>query len=191
MGIVELLLTAIGLSMDAFAVSVCKGLGMRKMRYDQALVIGLYFGVFQALMPLLGWLLGTSFSRYIQAFDHWIAFVLLVFIGGKMLWDVFHEKEESAAEKSDARLDHKELFMLAIATSIDALAVGIAFACLDVQIWSSVSIIGCVTLVLSFCGVWIGNRFGNRFEKKAEIAGGVVLLLIGVKILLDHLIQHQ
>ena len=128
MGIVELLLTAIGLSMDAFAVSVCKGLGMRKMRYDQALVIGLYFGVFQALMPLLGWLLGTSFSRYIQAFDHWIAFVLLAFIGGKMLWDVFHEKEESAAEKSDARLDHKELFMLAIATSIDALAVGIAFA---------------------------------------------------------------
>lgn len=124
MGIVELLLTAIGLSMDAFAVSVCKGLGMRKMRYDQALVIGLYFGVFQALMPLLGWLLGTSFSRYIQAFDHWIAFVLLAFIGGKMLWDVFHEKEESAAEKSDARLDHKELFMLAIATSIDALAVG-------------------------------------------------------------------
>ena len=180
MGIVELLLTAIGLSMDAFAVSVCKGLGMRKMRYDQALVIGLYFGV-----------LGTSFSRYIQAFDHWIAFVLLAFIGGKMLWDVFHEKEESAAEKSDARLDHKELFMLAIATSIDALAVGIAFACLDVQIWSSVSIIGCVTLVLSFCGVWIGNRFGNRFEKKAEIAGGVVLILIGVKILLDHLIQHQ
>ena len=168
MGIVELLLTAIGLSMDAFAVSVCKGLGMRKMRYDQALVIGLYFGVFQALMPLLGWLLGTSFSRYIQAFDHWIAFVLLAFIGGKMLWDVFHEKEESAA-----------------------LAVGIAFACLDVQIWSSVSIIGCVTLVLSFCGVWIGNRFGNRFEKKAEIAGGVVLILIGVKILLDHLIQHQ
>ena len=178
MGIVELLLTAIGLSMDAFAVSVCKGLGMRKMRYDQALVIGLYFGVFQALMPLLGWLLGTSFSRYIQAFDHWIAFVLLAFIGGKMLWDVFHEKEESAAEKS-------------VATSIDALAVGIAFACLDVQIWSSVSIIGCVTLVLSFCGVWIGNRFGNRFEKKAEIAGGVVLILIGVKILLDHLIQHQ
>ena len=108
-----------------------------------------------------------------------------------MLWDVFHEKEESTAEKSDAKLDHKELFMLAIATSIDALAVGIAFACLDVQIWSSVSIIGCVTLVLSFCGVWIGNRFGNRFEKKAEIAGGVVLILIGVKILLDHLIQHQ
>ena len=103
MSLIELFILAVGLSMDAFAVSVCKGLGMRKMRYDQALVIGLYFGVFQALMPLLGWLLGTSFSRYIQAFDHWIAFVLLAFIGGKMLWDVFHEKEESAAEKSDAR----------------------------------------------------------------------------------------
>lgn len=191
MGWIELLLTAVGLSMDAFAVSVCKGLGMRKMRYDRALVIGLYFGVFQAIMPLLGWLLGTSFSRYIQAFDHWIAFILLAFIGGKMLWDVFHEKEEETTEKVDARLDHKELFMLAIATSIDALAVGIAFACLDVQIWSSISIIGCVTLVLSFCGVWIGNRFGNCFEKKAEIAGGLVLILIGVKILVEHLVQHQ
>lgn len=191
MGWIELLLTAVGLSMDAFAVSVCKGLGMRKMRYDQAFVIGLYFGVFQAIMPLLGWLLGTSFSRYIQAFDHWIAFILLAFIGGKMLWDVFHEKEEETTEKVDARLDHKKLFMLAIATSIDALAVGIAFACLDVQIWSSISIIGCVTLVLSFCGVWIGNRFGNRFEKKAEIAGGLVLILIGVKILVEHLVQHQ
>ena len=191
MTLLEIFLVAIGLSMDAFAVAICKGLAMPQINKKQTLLIGAYFGVFQALMPLLGWLLGTSFSRYIQAFDHWIAFVLLAFIGGKMLWDVFHEKEESAAEKSDARLDHKELFMLAIATSIDALAVGIAFACLDVQIWSSVSIIGCVTLVLSFCGVWIGNRFGNRFEKKAEIAGGVVLILIGVKILLDHLIQHQ
>ena len=191
MTLLEIFLVGVGLSMDAFAVAICKGLAMPRVNRKRTLLIGLYFGVFQALMPLLGWLLGTSFSRYIQVFDHWIAFVLLAFIGGKMLWNVFHEKEESAAEKSDARLDHKELFMLAIATSIDALAVGIAFACLDVQIWSSVSIIGCVTLVLSFCGVWIGNRFGNRFEKKAEIAGGVVLILIGVKILLDHLIQHQ
>ena len=188
---IELLLIGVGLSMDAFAVSICKGLAMRRVNKKQAFVIGLFFGGFQALMPFIGWALGTQFESYITSIDHWIAFVLLVFIGGKMLWDVFHEKEESAAEKSDARLDHKELFMLAIATSIDALAVGIAFACLDVQIWSSVSIIGCVTLVLSFCGVWIGNRFGNRFEKKAEIAGGVVLILIGVKILLDHLIQHQ
>lgn len=191
MGIVELLLTAIALSMDAFAVSVCKGLGMRQMRYDQALVISLYFGVFQALMPLIGWLLGTSFSRYIQAFDHWIAFVLLAFLGGKMLWDVFHEKEDEEQESAERRLDHRELFMLAIATSIDALAVGIAFACLDVNIWSSISIIGVTTLVISFAGVWIGNRFGNRFQKKAEIAGGLVLILIGVKILAEHLIEHQ
>ena len=191
MGIVELLLTAIALSMDAFAVSVCKGLGMRRMRYDQALVISLYFGVFQALMPLIGWLLGTSFSRYIQAFDHWIAFVLLAFLGGKMLWDVFHEKEDGEQESAERRLDHRELFMLAIAMSIDALAVGIAFACLDVNIWSSISIIGVTTLVISFAGVWIGNRFGNRFQKKAEIAGGLVLILIGVKILAEHLIEHQ
>lgn len=191
MGLVELLLTAIGLAMDAFAVSVCKGLGMRNMRYDQALVIGLYFGLFQALMPLIGWLLGTSFSHYIQAFDHWIAFVLLVFIGGKMLWDAFHEEKEEVAEAADAKLDHRELLMLAVATSIDALAVGIAFACLDVEIWSSISMIGVITLCISFCGVWIGNRFGNRFEKKAEIIGGIVLVLIGVKILVDHLIHHQ
>lgn len=191
MGIVELLLTAIALSMDAFAVSVCKGLGMRRMRYDQALVISLYFGVFQALMPLIGWLLGTSFSRYIQAFDHWIAFVLLAFLGGKMLWDVFHEKEDGEQESAERRLDHRELFMLAIATSIDALAVGIAFACLEVNIWCSISIIGVTTLVISFAGVWIGNRFGNRFQKKAEIAGGLVLILIGVKILAEHLIEHQ
>ena len=191
MDLLSLFLIAVGLSMDAFAVSVCKGLATPKYKLKYSMICGAWFGGFQALMPAVGYLLGVNFKKYITAIDHWIAFVLLVFIGGKMLWDVFHEKEESAAEKSDARLDHKELFMLAIATSIDALAVGIAFACLDVQIWSSVSIIGCVTLVLSFCGVWIGNRFGNRFEKKAEIAGGVVLLLIGVKILLDHLIQHQ
>ena len=188
---IELFLLGVGLSMDAFAVSVCKGLGMRKLNKKQAVIIGLYFGGFQALMPLIGWLLGSQFQKYITSIDHWIAFILLAFIGGKMLWDVFHEKEEETTEKVDARLDHKELFMLAIATSIDALAVGIAFACLDVQIWSSISIIGCVTLVLSFCGVWIGNRFGNRFEKKAEIAGGLVLILIGVKILVEHLVQHQ
>ena len=191
MGFAELILLAVGLSMDAFAVSVCKGLGMRRMRYDQALVISLYFGVFQALMPLIGWLLGTSFSRYIQAFDHWIAFVLLAFLGGKMLWDVFHEKEDGEQESAERRLDHRELFMLAIATSIDALAVGIAFACLEVNIWRSISIIGVTTLVISFAGVWIGNRFGNRFQKKAEIAGGLVLILIGVKILAEHLIEHQ
>ncbi len=190
MGIVELLLTAVGLAMDAFAVSVCKGLGMKRMKYGQAVIIGVYFGVFQALMPLLGWFLGTSFARYIRAFDHWIAFVLLVLIGGKMLWDALHETEETV-DVENGKLDHRELLLLAVATSIDALAVGIAFACLDVEIWSSISIIGVVTFVLSVGGVWIGHRFGNRFQKKAEIAGGAVLILIGIKILADHLINHQ
>ena len=191
MSLIELFIIAVGLSMDAFAVSICKGLSMQRMSWKNAVIVGLYFGGFQAGMPLFGYILGSQFKEAITSIDHWIAFILLAFIGGKMLWDVFHEKEEETTEKVDARLDHKELFMLAIATSIDALAVGIAFACLDVQIWSSISIIGCVTLVLSFCGVWIGNRFGNRFEKKAEIAGGLVLILIGVKILVEHLVQHQ
>lgn len=188
MGLWELLLTAVGLSMDAFAVSVCKGLAMKRMRYGQAVVIGLYFGIFQAIMPLIGWLLGTSFSRYIEAFDHWIAFVLLAFIGGKMLWDALHEEAETV-DAAEQKLNHKEMFMLAIATSIDALAVGIAFACLDVPVVRSVSLIGAVTFVLSFAGVWIGNRFGNRFQKYAGIAGGAVLILIGVKILVEHLLQ--
>ena len=191
MGLIELFILAVGLSMDAFAVSVCKGLSLGKIKTKHMCIAGAWFGGFQALMPLIGYFAGRFLSDFVTNYSHWIAFILLAFIGGKMLWDVFHEKEEETTEKVDARLDHKELFMLAIATSIDALAVGIAFACLDVQIWSSISIIGCVTLVLSFCGVWIGNRFGNRFEKKAEIAGGLVLILIGVKILVEHLVQHQ
>ena len=188
MGIVELLLTAIGLSMDAFAVSVCKGLGMRKMRYDQALVIGLYFGVFQALMPLLGWLLGTSFSRYIQAFDHWIAFVLLAFIGGKMIAEAVRPEDENVEiDKMDPPLDLKEMLVLAVATSIDALAVGITFAFLNYPIGEAVTIIGLTTFCISIGGVYVGNFFGNRYKKKAEIAGGIILVLIGVKILLEHL----
>ena len=193
MGIVELLLTAIGLSMDAFAVSVCKGLGMRKMRYDQALVIGLYFGVFQALMPLLGWLLGTSFSRYIQAFDHWIAFVLLVVIGGHMVVEVLRGEDEEdevclcAAEAAEEHLDIKELFLLAIATSIDALAVGVTFAFLQVNIVPAIIIIGSVTFVISAAGVFIGNIFGSKYKSRAELAGGIILILLGIKILLEHL----
>lgn len=191
MGIIELLLTAVGLAMDAFAVSVCKGLGMKKIHYGQALVIALFFGVFQAVMPLIGYLLGTSFAKYIQAFDHWIAFILLLFIGGKMLWDAFHADSDETPVVQDDRLHYRELLMLAIATSIDALAVGIAFACLEVSLLRSVTIIGVVTLVLSFVGVCIGNKFGNRFQNKAAIAGGVVLILIGSKILAEHLISHQ
>ena len=166
MGIVELLLTAIGLSMDAFAVSVCKGLGMRKMRYDQALVIGLYFGVFQALMPLLGWLLGTSFSRYIQAFDHWIAFVLLAFIGGKMIAEAVRPEDENVEiDKMDPPLDLKEMLVLAVATSIDALAVGITFAFLNYPIGEAVTIIGLTTFCISIGGMYI---FGFTSQTETE-----------------------
>ncbi len=191
MGVIELLLTAVGLAMDAFAVSVCKGLGMKKIHYGQAWMIALFFGVFQAVMPLIGYLLGTSFSKYIRAFDHWIAFILLLFIGGKMLWDAFHADADETSVANSDQLNYRELLMLAIATSIDALAVGIAFACLEVSLLCSVTIIGVVTLAISFVGVCIGNKFGNRFQNKASIAGGIVLILIGTKILAEHLIDHQ
>lgn len=187
-GLTELLLTAIGLAMDAFAVSICQGLGMRKMKYGQALMIGLYFGAFQALMPLLGWLLGISFSQYIQAFDHWIAFILLAIIGGKMLWDAFHEEKENV-DVSDKKPNQKELFLLAIATSIDALAVGVAFACLEMSIVRSTAIIGVVTFCICVVGVFIGHRFGNRFQKYAGMLGGIILILIAGKILIEHLIE--
>ena len=185
----ELVLIGIGLSMDAFAVSLCKGLGMKKINYRHGLVIALFFGVFQGVMPLIGWLLGTQFERYITSVDHWIAFVLLVYIGGKMVWDALHEKETEKEAPNDLsqKLDVKELFVLAIATSIDALAVGITFAFLQVNIVPAVSLIAVITFTISFAGVLIGNKFGNRFQSKAEIAGGVVLILIGVKILLEHL----
>ena len=188
MGIVELLLIAVGLSMDAFAVSVCKGLGMKTgINLKQTFLIALFFGGFQALMPFIGWLVGSQFEKYITAYDHWIAFVLLCFIGGKMLYECIFKKGEDTVE-SESALDIKELFVLAIATSIDALAVGVTFALLpDVNIGTSVLFIGLTTFLLSGIGVFIGNRFGSRFEKKAEIAGGVILILIGLKILLEHL----
>ena len=187
MGIVELLLTAIGLSMDAFAVSVCKGLGMRKMRYDQALVIGLYFGVFQALMPLLGWLLGTSFSRYIQVFDHWIAFVLLVFLGGKMIIEAVRAEEEAEPSNPFAL---GTLFVMAIATSIDALATGIVFRSFSFstgKLLLAVGFIGSVTFILTLLGALGGKKLGEKFRKHAEIIGGIVLVCIGAKILIEHL----
>ena len=176
----ELVLIGVGLSMDAFAVALCKGLGMRRINYAHAAVIALFFGVFQAVMPLIGWVLGTQFARYITSVDHWIAFALLGYIGGKMIWDALHEAPETAPCASEAKLDLRELFMLAVATSIDALAVGITFAFLKVTI-------GVITFALSFAGVVVGNRFGTRFQKKAEIAGGTVLVLIGLKILLEHI----
>ena len=219
MGVVELFLIGAGLSMDAFAVAVCKGLGMRRVNWRHALVIALFFGGFQALMPLIGWTVGSLFASSIAAVDHWIAFGLLAFIGGKMLWDAFREGDDgaetctcgrdcascpkyrtpacehpegapdSAASRPPAKdaLDYRELVMLAVATSIDALAVGVTFAFLGVSIWLAIAVIGITTFVLSFAGVAIGNHFGARFERPATIAGGVVLILLGAKILIEHL----
>lgn len=182
----ELFLIAAGLSADAFSVSVCKGLNMRKLNLKHAYVIALFFGVFQAVMPFIGYLLGTGFSKYIERFDHWIAFVLLAFIGGKMAIEAIREKDGEAEEKTDT-LSMGELTVLAVATSIDALAVGITFAFLKVNILPSVLLIGVTTFALSLGGVLLGNRFGAKYKTKAELAGGIILVLIGLKILLEHL----
>ena len=184
---IELFLIGVGLSMDAFAVSICKGLAMEKVNKKQAVVIGLYFGGFQALMPLIGWFLGVRFQKYITSIDHWIAFTLLVFIGGKMIWETVRDPDVQEIPEKDPPLKHKEMLLLAIATSIDALAVGITFAFLDTPIIEAIAIIGCTTFALSILGVVVGNFFGARYKKKAEIAGGVILILIGLKILLEHL----
>ena len=188
MGIIDLFLIGVGLSMDAFAVSLCKGLGMKRLDMRQAVIVGVFFGGFQALMPVIGWALGKQFESYITSIDHWIAFVLLAFIGGKMLFDALRGVGyDGPVGDNGGKLDYKELFMLAIATSIDALAVGITFAFLQVGIIGAVSIIGVTTFVLSIAGVAIGHRFGARFEKPASIIGGIVLILIGLRILLEHL----
>ena len=185
---IELFLLGVGLSMDAFAVSVCKGLGMRKLNKKQAVIIGLYFGGFQALMPLIGWLLGSQFQKYITSIDHWIAFILLGFIGGKMIIEAVREwNEEEIVEVTDAPIDHKNMLVLAVATSIDALAVGITFAFLQVSILPAVTVIGCTTFVLSAAGIKIGHVFGARYQSRAELAGGIVLIVLGCKILLEHL----
>ncbi|RHR35234.1 manganese efflux pump MntP family protein [Eubacterium sp. AF19-12LB] len=186
--LVEFLLLGVGLAMDAFAVSICKGLAMRKVNKKQAVVIALFFGGFQAIMPIVGWFLCKGFQNYIEAFDHWIAFALLAFIGMKMIIETLSEKEEDVVvEKMDPPLDMKEMLMLAIATSIDALAVGISLAALDRPIVESATIIGVVTFIISIVGVYIGNFFGNRYKKRAELAGGIILVLIGVKILCEHM----
>lgn len=188
MGILEMLLIGVGLAMDAFAVSVCKGLGMRKINYKHAFITALFFGGFQAFMPFIGWLLGTQFEKYITAVDHWIAFLLLLFIGGKMIFEVIKERNSDEAETANEKFSYKQLVAESIATSIDALAVGITFAFLNTGIVLPVAIIGIVTFVIAFSGVVIGNRFGARFKGKAELAGGVILILIGIKILAEHLI---
>ena len=183
MGLIELFLIAVGLSMDAFAVSVCKGLAMQKCTFKKAAIVGLWFGGFQALMPAIGYILGAQFQEAIASIDHWIAFVLLALIGGNMI----HEALDNDEEEADASLDVKTMFLLAVATSIDALAIGITFAFLKVNIIPAVCFIGIVTFIISFAGVKIGNVFGARYKNKAEIVGGVILILLGLKILLEHL----
>ena len=183
MGLIELFLIAVGLSMDAFAVSVCKGLAMPKCTFKKAAIVGLWFGGFQALMPAIGYVLGAQFQEAIASIDHWIAFVLLALIGGNMI----HEALDNDEEEADASLDVKTMFLLAVATSIDALAIGITFAFLKVNIIPAVCFIGSVTFIISFAGVKIGNVFGARYKNKAEIVGGVILILLGLKILLEHL----
>ena len=189
MGIGELFLLAVGLSMDAFAVSVCKGLAMKKATLKAEATCGLWFGGFQALMPTIGFFLGALFADAIEAFDHWVAFALLAIIGINMLKEALEKKDESGDNpEKDADLSVKTMFLMAVATSIDALAVGISLAMVgSVNIWLAAAFIGICTCLLSALGVKIGNVFGSRYEKKAELAGGVILILLGVKILLEHL----
>lgn len=183
MSLFTLFITAVGLSMDAFAVAICKGLAIKKLSLKEAFIIGGWFGGFQALMPAIGFALGTSFEHYVTAVDHWIAFVLLGLIGVNMIKEAL-SKEENKANDS---LDLKTMFLLAMATSIDALAVGVTYAFLQVRIVPAISLIGVITFVLSVTGVKIGNVFGLKYKSKAEILGGVILILMGLKILLEHL----
>lgn len=183
MSLFTLFVTAVGLSMDAFAVSVCKGLAMKKLSVKKAFIIGLWFGGFQALMPTLGYLLGTRFEKYVTAIDHWIAFFLLVLIGANMIKEALSKEEDSANDS----VDIKTMFLLAVATSIDALAVGVTYAFLQVQIVPAVTFIGVITFCLSVAGVKIGNVFGLKYKSKAEITGGVILIVMGTKILSEHL----
>ena len=186
MGLIELILLAVGLSLDAFSVAVCKGLGMARINWVTALEIALAFGIFQGGMPLIGWALGTQFLWLIEPVDHWIAFILLGFIGGSMIHEALADDEEIERGSVD-RVPLGELVMLAIATSIDALTSGIALASLNIRIVPAVLLIGVITFALSFAGVVIGNRFGDKHRKLSTIAGGVILILIGTKVLLEHL----
>ena len=184
MSFVEILLIGIGLSMDAFSVSICKGLTTKQFSWKMALTCGLWFGFFQALMPVIGYFLGAQFEQYITSVDHWIAFGLLFLIGANMIREAVWGHDD---QENNGALDFKTMLLLAIATSIDALAVGVSFACIQVKIWSSVLIIGLTTFLFSVMGVKIGNVFGSKFEKSAGVVGGIILILIGLKILLEHL----
>lgn len=182
MSVLELFLVAVGLSMDAFAVSICKGLSMKKMSWKNAAIAGAYFGGFQAGMPLIGYLFGSGFKGVINQIDHWVAFILLVLIGANMIKEALGE-----VESLNDTFDFKTMIPLAVATSIDALAVGVSFACLSVDIVPAVCFIGVITFVLSFAGIRVGNVFGAKYKSGAEIVGGVILILMGTKILLEHL----
>lgn len=184
MNLFTLFTLAVGLSMDAFAVAICKGLAMKKTDVKKAVIVGLWFGGFQALMPLLGYLLGVQFKDKITAIDHWIAFLLLGFIGVNMIKEVVQKDDE---EETDDSLAPRDMLILAVATSIDALAAGITLAFLEVHIVPAVSFIGITTFILSVAGVKVGNVFGNRYKAKAELAGGIILILLGIKILIEHL----
>ena len=183
MGFIEILLISFGLAMDAFAISVCKGLYMKKINWKKTIIIGVYFGVFQGLMPLLGYFLGTTFEKLVTSIDHWIAFILLLIIGGTMIKEAFDKEDDDYNDDTS----FKTMLILAIATSIDALAIGITFAFLQVDIVFSIFMIGIITFIMSIIGVKIGNVFGNKYKSKAQISGGVVLILLGIKILLEHL----
>lgn len=184
MDLITILLIGVGLAMDAFSVSITSGIVLKKPTFLQGAKISFFFGLFQFLMPCIGYLLASSFSKYITAFDHWIAFVLLVFIGGKMLFEAFEEKDE---EEIKNPLSLSTLLILSIATSIDALAVGVTFATMAVSVISASAIIGAVTFLICMAGVFLGKSFGSRLGNRAEIAGGAVLILIGIKILAEHL----
>ena len=183
MSIVEVLFIGISLAMDAFAVAICKGLSMKKLEWKKVLIISVYFGFFQALMPVVGYYLGATFTNLVSSIDHWIAFILLAVIGVDMIKNSFDDE----VEKRNDKVDFKTMIVLAIATSIDALAVGITFAFLEVNLIHAVCFIGVITFILSVLGVKIGNKFGDKFQNKAELLGGTVLLIIGLKILLEHL----
>lgn len=183
MELIELFLVALSLSMDAFAVSLCKGLSVGRPTTGQCLTCGAWFGCFQALMPLIGFLLGVRFQGVISSVDHWVAFVLLGLIGANMVREALGGDEEHV----DSSFGPRAMLPLAVATSIDALAVGITFAFLQVDIGPAAALIGCTTFIISLAGVWIGNRFGSRYQSKATFAGGLILCLIGLKILLEHL----
>lgn len=184
MSIIEISLIGVGLAMDAFAVSICKGLAMRRMNYKKAIIIAAFFGVFQALMPALGYVLGTTFANKIAAIDHWIAFILLALIGANMIKEALSSDDD---ECQDDSLRLGDLIMLSIATSIDALAVGITFAFFNVSLLLSVSMIGIITFIICVIGVKVGNVFGEKYKSKAELAGGLILIVMGAKILIDHL----